>query len=514
MFEHNGLYIDPDGDIRCRCTHRQIKAWDIYKYERHFCQKKHMKYEDERDKECVHQAAIDEMIQEEESQESVRLTAAGTRSTCSVHVDTPFREGFVEMLMKCAIPIARAEKMRVWVEKKCQRSLGHFTKLPQHIPKLLKKETDLQELILKSVKYIGIIFDATPRQGDFFAMLARYVVLEPVKKRAVAHQQLIHCAAVQGSLNQYTQLGEVAKGLHARGIKNERAVVEMADGCYTNGAAHEMGNNIADAAGDVKRFISICLSHCASNAGKLCYFSSPASNFLHLTIYVLFITSGQQASFVMLDHFWSLVQKVFAHSDGSKEEWYKVTEIPFPTHSNIRWYSKFDVLEVFFKYFPDLLTVVTNGMFVLTFTLIIHYVSHRIHSFINQSSVANKGYSSKNSSKLLHLLLDEAKMWYLKIELSAYVDVLGDLRNLCYFLEGDGTDMPFKVGERLDSLAKLYPGGKMKDLPSTEALIKQVCKNCLFIQILLHCIEPTFCLYHSFVHIVLIRLLIGLIHKA
>jgi len=114
--------------------------------------------------------------------------------------------------------------MREIIESECHRSLTHSTHLSQHIPKLHKMETDLQELILK-IKYIGIIFDATPRQGDFFALIARYIVLDAGKKRAVAEQQLIHCAAINGSLNQYTQVGEVSRGLQARGIKMSRLLL-------------------------------------------------------------------------------------------------------------------------------------------------------------------------------------------------------------------------------------------------------------------------------------------------
>ena len=123
-------------------------------------------------------------------------------------------------------------------------------------------------MILKAIKYIGIIFDATPRQGDFFALIARYIVLDSDKKRAVAEQQLIHCAAINGSLNQYSQVGEVSRGLQARGIKNDQAVVDMQDGCSTNGAAHDMMNRIAAASNETERLVSTCLSHCASNAGE------------------------------------------------------------------------------------------------------------------------------------------------------------------------------------------------------------------------------------------------------
>lgn len=94
------------------------------------------------------------------------------------------------------------------------------------------------------------------------------------------------------------------------------------------------------------------------------------------------------------------------------------------------------------------------------------------------TNVTNEGISSSNAPKLLRMLLDEAQMWYLKIELSAYVEVLEDLRNLCYFLEGDGTDLPFMVGGRLNHLAEQYPNGQMKKFRSTDKLILQV--SCIF----------------------------------
>ena len=89
------------------------------------------------------------------------------------------------------------------------------------------------------------------------------------------------------------------------------------------------------------------------------------------------------------------------------------------------------------------------------------------------TQIADQGISPKNSFSLLNLLLDNTKSKYLKIELSAYVEVLFDLYNLCYFLEGDGTDMPFRTGERLDRMVDLYSEGRMKDLSSTNRLIME-----------------------------------------
>eukprot|EP00956_Cyclotella_meneghiniana_P030870 scaffold79196_cov36-Cyclotella_meneghiniana.AAC.6 len=61
------------------------------------------------------------------------------------------------------------------------------------------------------------------------------------------------------------------------------------------------------------------------------------------------------------------------------------------------------------------------------------------------TSLAQKKLSPANSSKLLNLLLDPIKSMQLKIELSAYVEGLRPLHDICYWLETDATDVPFRV---------------------------------------------------------------------
>ena len=85
----------------------------------------------------------------------------------------------------------------------------------------------------------------------------------------------------------------------------------------------------------------------------------------------------------------------------AQDIWYSVTGIHWPTHSNICWYSKYDVLETLSRYFPDMLTAVIN--------------------------VVDQGLLPKNAASLLKMLLDNTKCRYLKLELSAYVEVLFDL---------------------------------------------------------------------------------------
>ena len=125
-----------------------------------------------------------------------------------------------------------------------------------------------------------------------------------------------------------------------------------------------------------------------------------------------------------------------------------MTGCSWPTHSETRWFSLYEVLEKISELFPDLLTVMTR--------------------------VATKKISPANSSKLLNLLLDPLSGRKLKILLSAYVEGLKPLRDLCYWIESDATDIAFRVGERIEKFQSLFPGGTMMKLPSTEKLIMEV----------------------------------------
>ena len=140
---------------------------------------------------------------------------------------------------------------------------------------------------------IGIIFDATPRQGDFFAMIARRVVLHEEMKQASCAQSLIHCAALKGSLNSDTLAGQVTAGLAARGKTNEDAVVGMMDGCFTNSAAQDTTNQAAALSNDLKRVVSLCMPRLSNNA-------------------------GEQATVPTLEYFWTLLMKVFSTSEVAK----------------------------------------------------------------------------------------------------------------------------------------------------------------------------------------------------
>ena len=120
--------------------------------------------------------------------------------------------------------------------------------------------------------------------------------------------------------------------------------------------------------------------------------------------------------------------------------------------------------------------------------------------------ITNKGISPRNAAKLLNMLLDPTVSWRLKIELAATVEGLFDLRNDCYFLESDATDMPFKVAERIGNFLSQFSGGKMKSLPSADRLMMEVSSHMpMIISMILH---PHFLL--ALFSLYVLRLLIGL----
>jgi len=54
--------------------------------------------------------------------------------------------------------------MSEWVVSEGEKSLPHLSHLAKHILELLQNEVDLKEKTLVEGEYVGLIFDATPRQ--------------------------------------------------------------------------------------------------------------------------------------------------------------------------------------------------------------------------------------------------------------------------------------------------------------------------------------------------------------
>jgi hypothetical protein len=70
------------------------------------------------------------------------------------------------------------------------------------------------------------------------------------------------------------------------------------------------------------------------------------------------------------------------------------------------------------------------------------------------------------------MLISRHETWYVKIELSSYVECLCQFHNFCYAMEGDG-DLIFSCGNRIDQLFDSYDNDSLPSMPSTEVLIKK-----------------------------------------
>lgn len=75
---------------------------------------------------------------------------------------------------------------------------------------------------------------------------------------------------------------------------------------------------------------------------------------------------------------------------------------------------------------------------------------------------------------MLQLLLDPIKSLQLKIELSAYVEGLQPLRNICYWLETDATDAPFRAYDKIEALVNQVNEDGVIQLNKTDILIDEV----------------------------------------
>jgi hypothetical protein len=205
-------------------------------------------------------------------------------------------------------------------------------------------------------------------------------------------------------------------GLQSRRLRHSDVLSISVDDCSVNIKAHRE----IEEAMTVKWLLNLCLLHCTNNGGEL-------------------------ATFPTLASLWALLQKHFV-TDNAKTIWQQTTGAAWKTYADNRWFSRYDVMEELSKKFPDLERVLDILM-------------------------ANN-YSPTNAGKLAMLISRHETCWYVKIELSAYVECLYQFRNFCYAMEGDG-DLIFSCGNRIDQLFDSYDNDSLPSMPSTEALIKK-----------------------------------------
>ena len=417
------------GKLKCGCKHKEWGHKSEWEVGRHVTTPTHVKWFEDQEKKAQQQSLLGDYKSAKSAEETGRLQLVGTRLSSLSEESKEFCEATVKAFSRAGIPLNKlGGPLKDYLSKYSQLTLAHPTDLARDcVPKLLEEETELQRMELRD-KIVSIIYDATPRQGDAFACVARFMEVDPKLRTAFARHVLIHVSTIKGSLNATTLSAEVSTALANREIRAERVPAAAMDRCFTNSASATEMNDCAAVVGKLQRFTVFCFAHMTCNAGDC-------------------------ASFVLLELFWTYLQKVFAQSTAAQDEWRDVTGFSWPTYSETRWFSLYEVLEKISDLFPDLLTVMTR--------------------------VATKKISPANSSKLLNLLLDPLLGRKLKIVLAAYVEGLNPLRNLCYWIESDATDIAFRVGQRIEEFKGLFPGGSMMNLPKTNRLIMEVSSICL-----------------------------------
>lgn len=126
---------------------------------------------------------------------------------------------------------------------------------------ILEDEKKMQYTELRD-KIVSLIFDATPRQGDVFACIARFVEEADGKVRIV--QRLIDVAFLSKSMDNVVTQGAITAALQSVGLRTQSMKSSSCDGCEVNKKAI----SAMERANDIRVFLALCISHCANNAGE------------------------------------------------------------------------------------------------------------------------------------------------------------------------------------------------------------------------------------------------------
>ena len=230
-----------------------------------------------------------------------------------------FRFEIVECVLTGGIPQSKVDVLRPLLEKYGHR-LTHSTNLREIIPAVLEKEKDKLRSELETVKEAKVIFDGTARMGEALAIVIRFVqedfkptqrlkqleVLAKALKGVELAQRLISCLTVKYNFALNTIIG---------GIR---------DGASVNGAALRQLRLFYSNLFDV-----VCFSHTID--------------------YV-----GNHFEFRILDSFTQYWVSLFAHSFNARLLWKEKTGQAMRTHSDTRWWSKWDILQQALYYFGDI----------------------------------------------------------------------------------------------------------------------------------------------------------------
>lgn len=192
-----------------------------------------MNWEARREEEGVEQAFLEELYEAKKSEESDRLCYVGTRKSSLTPLDVAFSKKTVKTCLARGIPLARVDAktpLRQYLQETSGLKLSNRSDLGAYIPELMEEEEKILANELEGVN-LSAIYDATPRQGDFFAMLARFVHADEKLRRATARHRLMHIASLEGSLNAASLSAEVSCGLRKNNVPHASVPAAIVDRC-------------------------------------------------------------------------------------------------------------------------------------------------------------------------------------------------------------------------------------------------------------------------------------------
>ena len=425
--DSHGLFVAEGNVLRCHCNNKLSKCkkgllpshliYQMQLFLRSFLPLKVTNAVLQKDsvsrhlKNRTHQLYEENEVQLHQRSQSQMTKAINNNSPKVSHPDKLFRCSILFSFVQVGIPVNKVDLMRSNLEYIGKKSLEQSGDLKaNYIPALLKAEMTLQCEEVKD-KHISLFFDATPRQGDMFNAIARFVDITHGGK-------VVNVSFLQESMDADCVCGEISSCLSRRRLIHEDVTSVSVDACSVNLRAMEM---IKDSY-NINWFTNLCLSHLANNAGNC-------------------------AKFVILSQVWSLIQKIFKNSDNAKTEWETMTGSAWKSYSETRWYSQFEVLKDVYDKFLDLEPFL-------------------LRLIDTNTSVAN-------ANRLYEMLTDEVKRRFIKIELAAIVECLEPMCKFCYKMEGDG-QLVFVAGKRVDELHTHYNGGEgLPPLLSVRCLVEE-----------------------------------------
>lgn len=320
-----------------------------------------------------------------------------------------YRLKVVRVFLREGIPLSKVAGMRELLEEHSYRltTSGH---LAEYIGVVLKEE---RKAVAEEIagRPISVIFDGCCRLGEAIAIVLRFV-----DDHWNICQRLARLRTVAKAVNAADLAQVLNQCLAAQyQIEGERVMACMRDGVAVNGAAIRnlavLYPNLLDV---------VCFSHTANNAGK--HFDFP-----------------------ILEEFGRLWISLFSHSAAAKLAWKARTGSAIRTHSETRWWSKWEIYSQIATFFGDVQPFVEDNLHI----------------------------SPTTTAKLQQLLQDQGDLKTLRLQLAAMIDVGRHLVEVTYLLEGDGP-LIFTCYQKLQAVTTALA---QKNLPSLKAVARQLAEQ-------------------------------------